>query len=49
MDARAYFLMLHEEAHWAGKARRVFALPTPDQWRAVLADRTSRKRSPQPA
>jgi hypothetical protein len=36
MDARTYFLMLHEEAHWTGKARRVFEIPTPDQWRAVL-------------
>jgi DinB superfamily len=36
MDARTYFLLLHEEAHFTGKARRIFELPTPDQWRAVL-------------
>jgi hypothetical protein len=41
MDARAYFLLLHEEAHWTGKARRVFAVPTPDQWRAVLPGHNS--------
>jgi hypothetical protein len=41
MDARTYFLMLHEEAHWTGKARRVFEIPTPDQWRAVLPGHNS--------
>ena len=41
MDARTYFLLLHEEAHWTGKARRVFDLPTPDQWRAVLPGHNS--------
>jgi hypothetical protein len=30
MDARTYFLMLHEEAHCSGKARRVFEVPTPE-------------------
>jgi hypothetical protein len=41
MDARTYFLLLHEEAHWAGKARRIFELPTPEQWRATLPDHNS--------
>ena len=41
MDAQTYFLLLHEEAHWTGKARRVFAVPTPDQWRAVLPGHNS--------
>ena len=41
MDARTYFLLLHEEAHWSGKARRVFELPTPAQWRAVLPGHNS--------
>jgi hypothetical protein len=36
MDARDYFLLLHEEAHYTGKARRIFSLPTPAQWRTVL-------------
>lgn len=39
MDARDYFLMLLEEAHWTGKARRVFGVPTPAEWRAVLPGR----------
>jgi hypothetical protein len=41
MDARTYFLLLHEEAHWAGKARRIFGLPTPEQWRATLPGHNS--------
>jgi hypothetical protein len=41
MDARTYFLMLHEEAHCSGKARRVFEVPTPEQWRAVLPGHNS--------
>jgi hypothetical protein len=41
MDARTYFLMLHEEAHWTGKARRVFEIPTQDQWRLVLPGHNS--------
>ena len=41
MDARTYFLLLHEEAHWTGKARRVFELPTPEQWRTVLPGHNS--------
>jgi hypothetical protein len=41
MDARTYFLLLHEEAHWAGKARRIFELPTPEQWRATLPGHNS--------
>ncbi len=41
MDARTYFLMLHEEAHFTGKARRVFEVPTPEQWRAVLPGHNS--------
>jgi hypothetical protein len=41
MDARTYFLMLHEEAHLTSKARRIFELPTPDQWRALLPGHNS--------
>jgi hypothetical protein len=41
MDARGYFLMLHEEAHWDGKARRVFGVPTPEEWRATLPGHNS--------
>jgi hypothetical protein len=41
MDARTYFLMLHEEAHFSGKARRVFEVPTPEQWRAMLPGHNS--------
>ena len=41
MDARDYFLMLLEEAHWTGKARRVFGVPTPDEWRVVLPGHNS--------
>ena len=41
MDARTYFLMLHEDAHWTGKARRVFEIPTPDQWRMTLPGHNS--------
>lgn len=41
MDARPSFLLLHEEAHWAGKARRNFSLPKPDQWRTVLPGHNS--------
>ena len=41
MDARTYFLLLHEEAHLTGKARRIFDVPTPDQWRAVLPGHNS--------
>lgn len=41
MDARTYFLMLHEEAHLTSKARRVFEVPTPEQWRAVLPGHNS--------
>ncbi len=33
--------MLHEEAHWTGKARRVFEIPARDQWRAVLPGHNS--------
>ncbi len=41
MDARTYFLMLHEEAHTRGKAVRVFTVPTPEQWRALLPGHNS--------
>jgi hypothetical protein len=41
MDARTYFLLLHEEAHWTGKARRVFRVPTPEQWRMTLPGHNS--------
>jgi hypothetical protein len=42
MDARTYFLMLHEYAHsLGGKARRVFAEATPEQWRVVLLGHNS--------
>ena len=41
MDVRTYFLLLHEEAHWTGKARRVFDVPTPEQCRAVLPGHNS--------
>jgi hypothetical protein len=41
MDARTYFLLLHEEAHWNGKARRVFGVPTPDEWRTTLPGHNS--------
>ena len=41
MDARAYFLLLLEEAHWTGKARRVFGVPTPAEWRVVLPGHNS--------
>ena len=41
MDARTYFLLLHEEAHFSGKARRVFELPTPEQWRTVVPGHNS--------
>jgi hypothetical protein len=41
MDARTYFLMLLEEAHWTGKARRVFGIPTPDEWRLPLPGHNS--------
>jgi hypothetical protein len=41
MDARTYFLMLHEEAHLTSKARRVLEVPTPEQWRAVLPGHNS--------
>jgi hypothetical protein len=41
MDARTYFLLLHEEAHTWGKARRIFSVPTPDQWRTVLPGHNS--------
>jgi hypothetical protein len=41
MDARTYFLLLHEEAHWTAKSRRIFEVPTPDQWRAVLPGHNS--------
>ena len=41
MDALSYFLMLHEEAHYTGKARRVFEVPSPEQWRAVLPGHNS--------
>ncbi len=41
MDVRTYFLLLHEEAHWTGKARRIFSVPTPDQWRAVMPGHNS--------
>src|SRR5262245_29709828 len=41
MDARDYFLILHEEAHTRGAARSVFTVPTPEQWRAVLPGHNS--------
>ena len=41
MDARAYFLLLHEEAHTWGMTRRLFSVPTPEQWRAVLPGHNS--------
>ena len=41
MDARTYFLLLHEEAHTRGKATRVFTVPTPEQWRALLPGHNS--------
>ncbi len=41
MDARTYFLLLLEEAHWSGKARRVFGVPTPDEWRTTLPGHNS--------
>jgi hypothetical protein len=42
MDAREYYLMLHEHAHsTGGKPRRVLAEPTPEQWRAVLPGHNS--------
>lgn len=41
MDARTYFLMLHENAHTMGKAARVFSVPTPEQWRVVLPGHNS--------
>jgi hypothetical protein len=41
LDARTYFLLLHEEAHFTGKARRIFELPTPEQWRATLPGHNS--------
>jgi hypothetical protein len=41
MDARTYFLMLLEEAHWTGKARRVFGVPTPEEWRMTLPGHNS--------
>ncbi len=48
MDARTYFLMLHEEAHTRGKAVRVFTVPTPEQWRALLPGHNSSKRAKAP-
>jgi hypothetical protein len=33
--------MLHEEAHSRGKAARVFTVPTPEQWRALLPGHNS--------
>ena len=41
MDARTYFLMLHEGAHTKGKSRRVFSVPTPEQWRTVVPGHNS--------
>ena len=41
MDARTYFLTLHEEAHTRGKAVRVFGVPTPQQWRVMLPGHNS--------
>jgi hypothetical protein len=41
MDARTYFLLLHEEAHTWGMARRIFSVPTPEQWRAILPGHNS--------
>jgi hypothetical protein len=41
VDARTYFLMLHEHAHGRGKAARILADPTPEQWRAVLPGHNS--------
>jgi hypothetical protein len=41
MDARTYFLLLHDEAHWTGKARRIAELPTPAQWRTILPGHNS--------
>jgi hypothetical protein len=41
MDARTYFLMLHEHAHARGKAARVFSEATPDKWRVVLPGHNS--------
>ncbi len=42
MDALTYFLMLHEQSHaTGGKAKRVLADPTPEQWRPVLPGHNS--------
>jgi hypothetical protein len=41
MDAQTYFLMLHEHAHFRGKAARVLEEPTPDQWRTMLPGHNS--------
>jgi hypothetical protein len=44
MDARAYYLSLHEHAHGSGRtgiAKRVLGEPTPAQWRAILPGHNS--------
>jgi len=41
MDARTYFLMLHEHAHTRGKVSRVLTGATQEQWRAVLPGHNS--------
>lgn len=41
MDAQTYCLMLHEHAHFRGKAARVLGEPTPAQWRTVLPGHNS--------
>ena len=41
MDARTYFLMLHEHAHTSGKVSRVLTGATQEQWRAVLPGHNS--------
>jgi len=41
MDAGTYFLSLNNEAHTWGMARRIFSVPTPEQWRTVLPGHNS--------